>query len=89
MSQRRLGRIVLALFNAVLCTFFMPRSISSQSCCAVPATEDSLDSGTNWLTLQEQFKQTLSDSAGDVFDAHMVQELTTRPGQDTCYWSGW
>ena len=88
MSRRQIARIAVASLCAVVCGFLAPQSISPQSCCVLPTTEDSLDSGTNWATLEEQFNQTLSDTAGDVFDAHTVQELTTQPGQDTCYWSG-
>lgn len=72
----------------VLCVLAVPTKVDGQACCVIPTLEDSEDVGANFMTMEEQFNQTLSDAAGDSFDVHSVQELTTKPGLNTCFWAG-
>jgi hypothetical protein len=56
--------------------------------CLVPSTETTADAGFNGGTFREAFDMTLSDTAQDNFGGYYVQEVTTAPGTNTCYWSG-
>jgi hypothetical protein len=54
----------------------------------VPSTEDTDDQGWNGSIYRELFEMTLSDTHGDSFDSHTIQEYTVQPGTNTCWWSG-
>jgi hypothetical protein len=54
--------------------------------CVVPSTETTADAGFNGSVFREQFDMTLSDSAGDNFDRQYIQEATTQPGTNSCWW---
>lgn len=56
--------------------------------CLVPTTEETTDEGFNGGSFREQFDMTISDTDGDIFDGYYIQEVTTSPGTNTCYWSG-
>lgn len=55
--------------------------------CLVPASEATSDAGFNGSIYRELFQMTLSDSAGDSFDNHFIEEYTVTPGTNTCWWS--
>src|ERR1700688_445425 len=54
--------------------------------CLVPATEATADKGFSGAISRELFQQTLSASAVDSFDNHLVQEYTVTPGTNSCWW---
>jgi hypothetical protein len=55
--------------------------------CLVPSTETTADEGFSGAISRELFQQTLSDTAVDSFDNHLVQEYTVTPGTNGCWWS--
>ena len=86
MAQRT-RRVALASLTATLCTFFLAQPTSPQSCCIEPQTENTTVIGASDFTFTA-FDQTVSDSAGDVFDDLSIQEGVAAPGADTCWFSG-
>jgi len=56
--------------------------------CLSPSTETTSDIGFNGGSFREQFDMTVSDTAADSFDGYYNKEVTTSPGNNTCYWSG-
>lgn len=86
---------VLYLYNwegASICsivgTFWDRNGGSSLPGCLVPSTETTEDAGFNGASFREQFDMTIGDTAQDNFDGYYVQEVTTAPGTNSCYWSG-
>ena len=55
--------------------------------CTIPSTETTADAGFDGGAFREQFNMTLSDSAGDNFNGQYIQEATTQPGTNTCWWA--
>ena len=54
--------------------------------CLVPSTETTDDQGFDGGIYRELFVMTVSDSAGDNFDGHAVEEYTVTPGTNACWW---
>ena len=69
-------------------TFFGSGSGGSLPGCLVPATETTDDQGFYGSIYRELFVMTLSDSAGDNFNGHAIEEYTVTPGTNTCWWNG-
>jgi hypothetical protein len=55
--------------------------------CSLPTSELSYPQGVFPDSPVVQFNQTLSDTSGDSFDGHAVQEVSGGQGTDTCWWA--
>lgn len=69
-------------------TFFNQTGGGGLPGCLVPTSETGVDAGFDGASFRERFDMALSDTAGDSFDNHFVEEYTAAPGTNTCWWSG-
>jgi hypothetical protein len=73
---------------SIVGTFYSAIGSGGLPGCLVPSSETTTDKGFNGGSFREQFDMTISDTAQDSFNGYYIQEVTTSPGSNTCWWQG-